>query len=135
RLWSWLLGSSAETGEDKTAKPTAPPKVLSLHFTLPLVHPVLAEASGFSFSIADPSFFIAFQPAEKDPVRLAGAPASCRATIGDVAAASAPPTAEDVAKSTAEPNPAADASRLGEAFSQQFGSQSVGFGFVKPATI
>jgi len=135
RVWNWLFGSSTETAEDKTAKPTAPPKVLSLHFTLPLAHPVLAEASGFSFAIADPSFFIAFQPAEKDPVVLAGAPASCRATIGEAASQTAPPTAEDVAKSQAEPNPAADASRLGEAFSQQFGSQSVGFGFVRPATI
>lgn len=134
RLWDWIFGSSAEPAEDKTAKPAAPPKVLSLHFTLPLAHPVLAEASGFTFTIADPSFFIAFQPAEKNPVLLAGAPATCRATIGDPAAAT-PPTAEDVAKSETQPNPAADASRLGEAFSQQFGSQSVGFGFVKPATI
>lgn len=133
RLWNWMFGS-AETAEDKTPKPTAPPKVLSLHFTLPLAHPVLAEASGFSFTIADPSFFIAFQPAEKDPVLLAGAPATCRATIGETAAAT-PPTAEDVAKSAAEPNPAADASKLGDAFAQQFGSQSVGYGFVRPATI
>lgn len=134
RLWSWFFGSP-ESIEGATPKPAERQKVLSLHFTLPLVHPVLAEAPGFSFTISDPSFFIAFQPAEKDPVLLAGAPAGCRATIGETAAATAPPTAEDVAKSEAEPNPAADARRLGDAFSQQFGSQSVGFGFVKPATI
>lgn len=134
RLWRWLFGS-AETAEDKTPKPAERPKVLSLHFTLPLAHPVLAEATGFSFTIADPSFFIAFQPAEKDPVILAGAPPTCRVSIGETAAATSPPTAEDVAKSEAQPNPAADASKLGDAFAQQFGSQSVGYGFVRPATI
>lgn len=137
RLWNWLFGSS--TTQQKAAAPapapTERPKVLSLHFTMPLAQPVLAEAPGFSFTIADPSFFIAFQPAEKDPVVLAGAPQDCRATIGEATAATPPPTAEDVAKSAAEPNPAADASRLGDAFSQQFGGQSVGFGFVRPATI
>jgi ABC-type uncharacterized transport system substrate-binding protein len=134
RAWNWMFGP-AETVEDKTPKPAGPPKVLSLHFTLPLTHPVLAEASGFSFTISDPSFFIAFEPAAKDPVRLAGAPVGCRATMGDTAATSSPPTAEDVAKSEAQPNPAADTNKLGDAFAQQFGSQSVGYGFAKPATI
>jgi len=135
RLWDRLFGSSAD--EPKTAEtvPAGPPKVLSLHFTLPLTQPVLAEAQGFNFTIADPSFFIAFQAAEKNPVVLgAGAPQGCRVTMGE-GKATPPPTAEDVAKSETQPNPAADASKLGDAFAQQFGGQSVGFGFVRPATI
>ncbi|MBN9261185.1 MAG: DUF1007 family protein [Hyphomicrobium sp.] len=137
RLWAWLFGSSASQPKTEAAAPPERPKVLSLHFTLPLAQPVLAEAPGFSFTIADPSFFIAFQPAEKDPVALGqGAPQGCRISIGDAPPEkTTPPTAEDVAKALKEPDPAADASRLGDAFTQQFGGQSVGFGFVRPATI
>jgi ABC-type uncharacterized transport system substrate-binding protein len=136
RLWSWLLGSAAEQTEAATPASAERPKVLSLHFTLPLAQPVLAEARGFSFTIADPSFFIAFEPAAEHPVVLgAGAPPDCRATIVEAKATASAPTAEDVAKSLAEPNPAADRNRLGDAFSQQFGGQSAGFGFAKPTTI
>jgi ABC-type uncharacterized transport system substrate-binding protein len=135
RVWNWLFGSS-EDPNPPAEKPAERSKVLSLHFTLPLAQPVLADAPGFNFTVADPSFFIAFQMAEKDPVVLgAGAPTGCRATIGEVAAATTPPTAEDVAKSAAQPNPAADVSKLGDAFAQQFGSQSVGFGSAMAAKI
>ncbi len=136
RLWSWLFGGSANDIKTAEQNPAERPKVLSLHFTLPLAQPVLADAPGFSFTIADPSFFIAFQPADKDPVVLGqGAPPGCRIAIGEAPAEAPPPTAEDVAKSAKEPNPAADASKLGDAFAQQFGGQSVGFGFVRPASI
>ncbi len=136
RIWSWIFGSSSGGTKTAATTPPEPPKVLSLHFTLPLAQPVLAEAPGFTFTVADPSFFIAFQPAEKDPVVLGqGAPQGCRIAIGEVKETMPPPTAEDVAKSAQEPNPAADASRLGDAFAQQFGGQSIGFGFVRPATI
>jgi ABC-type uncharacterized transport system substrate-binding protein len=135
RLWDRFFGSSTDQPTTAETPPAGPPKVLSLHFTLPLAQPVLAEAQGFNFTIADPSFFIAFQAAEKDPVVLgAGAPQGCRAIMGE-GKATPPPTAEDVAKSETQTNPAADASKLGDAFAQQFGGQSVGFGFVRPATI
>lgn len=135
RIWNWLFGSSQNNPDPPGEKVAERPKVLSLHFTLPLAQPVLADAPGFNFTVADPSFYIAFQMAEKDPVVLgAGAPTGCRATIGE-AAAPTPPTAEDVAKSAAQPNPAADASKLGDAFAQQFGSQSVGFGSAMAAKI
>lgn len=135
RIWNWLFGSSKDAPAATTEKPAERAKVLSLHFTLPLAQPVLADAPGFDFTVADPSFYIAFQMAEKDPVVLgAGAPTGCRATIGEVAAPT-PPTAEDVAKSAAQPNPAADVSKLGDAFAQQFGSQSVGFGSAMAAKI
>ncbi|MEO1206779.1 MAG: DUF1007 family protein [Pseudomonadota bacterium] len=56
--------------------------ILSLHFTLPLAEPVLAEAEGFNYQVYDPSYFIAFDLAEKDPVKLgAGAPEGCTADI------------------------------------------------------
>lgn len=58
--------------------------VLTLHMTLPLEEPVVAEASGFQFSVFDSSYYIAFDLAETDPVTLgAGAPASCKAAIHD----------------------------------------------------
>ncbi|MGE0700375.1 MAG: DUF1007 family protein [Hyphomicrobiaceae bacterium] len=67
-------------GADRVAADAAKPaKVLTLTFTLPLAKPVLADAEGFSFSIADPAFFIAFEPARESPVSLgAGAPKGCR---------------------------------------------------------
>ena len=56
---------------------------LSLLFTLPLAQPVLAEAKGLTFSIHDPSYFIAFELAKKDPVKLSeGAPKGCKVGIG-----------------------------------------------------
>ena len=53
--------------------------ILSLHFTVPFATPVLPEAKGLSFSVSDPSFFIAFALAKTEqPVRLSeGAPTGC----------------------------------------------------------
>jgi len=52
---------------------------LTLHFTLPLAKPVLAEAEGFTFAMGDPSFFIAFEAARDQPIALGpGAPKGCR---------------------------------------------------------
>lgn len=56
--------------------------ILALHFTLPVSEPVLASAPGFTFQVYDPSYFIAFDLAEKDPVKLgAGAPNGCSIDI------------------------------------------------------
>lgn len=52
--------------------------VLTLNFTLPLAEPLAAETPGFSFSISDPSYFIAFDFAKDKPVKLGeGSPANC----------------------------------------------------------
>ncbi|MGE0769153.1 MAG: DUF1007 family protein [Hyphomicrobiaceae bacterium] len=69
-----------KTGAAKIAEDAAKPvPVLTLHFTLPLAKPVLAEAEGFTFTVGDPSFFIAFEPAADDPVTLGeGAPKGCK---------------------------------------------------------
>jgi ABC-type uncharacterized transport system substrate-binding protein len=53
--------------------------LLTLHFTLPLKTPV--KATQLSLEVFDPSFFIDFKLAEKDPVKLVGAPAACQMTF------------------------------------------------------
>jgi ABC-type nickel/cobalt efflux system permease component RcnA/ABC-type uncharacterized transport system substrate-binding protein len=58
--------------------------ILSLHFTVPFANPVLAEAEGLRFAIYDPSYFIAFDLAKTDPVRLGpGAPKDCVLKVGE----------------------------------------------------
>lgn len=49
---------------------------LTLHFTLPLKAPV--KPKQLVLEVFDPSFFIDFKMADKDPVRLAGAPSACQ---------------------------------------------------------
>ena len=93
--------------------------ILRLHFKMPLVTPVLAEAEGFNFSIYDPSFFIAFEPEKTDAVKLASAPAGCTAAIADTGADKA----------------AADAQKLGDALTQQLGGQGSGFGVGKTVSV
>src|SRR5437867_1113422 len=62
--------------------------VLTLHFTLPLKSPVKAQA--LNLEIYDPTWFVDFAFADKDPVALVGAPAGCKLSVvnaGDAAAA------------------------------------------------
>jgi ABC-type uncharacterized transport system substrate-binding protein len=49
---------------------------LTLHFTLPLKTPV--KPKELAVEVFDPSFFIDFTLANKDPVKLVGAPATCQ---------------------------------------------------------
>jgi ABC-type uncharacterized transport system substrate-binding protein len=57
--------------------------LLTLVFTVPFASPVLAEAKGLRFSVYDPTYFIGFEWAKTDPVKLSdGAPANCKATLG-----------------------------------------------------
>jgi ABC-type uncharacterized transport system substrate-binding protein len=50
--------------------------LLILHFTLPLKTPL--KPKQLALEVFDPSFFIDFKLADKDPVRLVGAPAACQ---------------------------------------------------------
>ena len=50
--------------------------LLTLHFTLPLKTPVKPKL--LALEVFDPEFFIDFTFADKDPVRLVGAPAACQ---------------------------------------------------------
>jgi ABC-type uncharacterized transport system substrate-binding protein len=91
-------------------------EVLSLHFTLPLAQPVLADAKGFAFQVTDPSFFIAFELATKDPVKLAGAPKTCKLNIGG-------------------PKTEAPQKLPGEAFFAQMGAMNFGFSMAQPIEV
>lgn len=103
RLRDAVIGPSKPDGAAPPAA-TAPAKQLTLAFTLPLKQPVLTEADGFSFSIQDPSWFIAFDMASAESIKLGpGAPANCRLEFGDGAAAGAD-----------------DTKRLEDAFKNQF---------------
>ena len=51
-------------------------QVLTLHFTLPLKNPV--KPRQLMLEVFDRSFFIDFQMAKDNPVRLVGAPAGCQ---------------------------------------------------------
>jgi len=53
--------------------------VLTLHFLLPLKTP--AKAHTLNLEIYDPTYFVDFALAQKDPVVLAGAPAACKLTV------------------------------------------------------
>jgi ABC-type uncharacterized transport system substrate-binding protein len=111
RVQSWF------SCEAKGSKPAAKPKVLSLHFKLPLKQPILAEAPGFTFSVSDPTFFIAFELAKDNPITLGqGAPAGCKISVGG---------------SERDTN---EAKNLGESFSQ-LGGQGIGFSFAKPIAV
>ena len=54
-------------------------EVLTLHFTLPFKAPV--KANNLAIEIYDPTYFVDFALAEKDPVKLVGAPAQCKLTV------------------------------------------------------
>jgi ABC-type uncharacterized transport system substrate-binding protein len=52
---------------------------LTLHFTLPLKTPLKAKA--LVVEVFDPTFFIDFKLAEKDPIKLVGAPEGCQMKV------------------------------------------------------
>lgn len=89
--------------------------ILTLHLTLPLQKPVPADSPDFEFSVYDPSYFIAFDFAKDDPVKLGtNAPPSCSAAIQE------PPEEAD------DPS---DSKKLNQAFSSALGpGSSLGFG-------
>jgi ABC-type nickel/cobalt efflux system permease component RcnA/ABC-type uncharacterized transport system substrate-binding protein len=53
--------------------------LLTLRFTLPLASPV--RAGKLNVEIYDPEYFVDFAFAEKDPVKLSGAPEQCKLTV------------------------------------------------------
>ncbi len=53
--------------------------LLTLHFTLPLKIPL--QSKELALEVFDPTFFVDFKYADKDPVRLVSAPANCRASF------------------------------------------------------
>jgi ABC-type uncharacterized transport system substrate-binding protein len=78
--------------------------VLTLTFTLPLEKPV--KSKNLQVDIYDPTYFVDFSFAEKDPVALKNAPAACKLAV-------------------ARPgDPAAQGRQVGEAFFNSLGSSS-----------
>lgn len=53
---------------------------LTLHFTLPLQKP-LASKGRTEIDVYDPTYFVAFQLADKEPIKLAGSPQACALTL------------------------------------------------------
>ena len=53
--------------------------VLTLYFTLPLKAPV--KAKDLTLEVYDREYFVDFSFAEKDPVKLVGAPAQCKLSV------------------------------------------------------
>jgi len=53
--------------------------LLTLHFTLPFKAPVKAQA--VDFEVFDPTWFVDFSFAEKEPVKLVGAPSACTLAV------------------------------------------------------
>ncbi len=60
--------------------------ILSLTFTVPFAQPMAAKPTeDLTILILDPTYFIAFELAKTNPVRLAeGTPKSCKVTIADL---------------------------------------------------
>jgi ABC-type uncharacterized transport system substrate-binding protein len=54
-------------------------QILTLHFTLPFKTPV--KAKYLKIEIYDPTIFVDFEFAKKDPVHLVGAPSGCRLDV------------------------------------------------------
>jgi ABC-type uncharacterized transport system substrate-binding protein len=78
-----LAGQELKLGEARDYWLEHKDGLLSLHFTLPFAQPVLTEAKGLTFSVQDPTFFIAFELAKTDPVKLGdGAPRECKINPG-----------------------------------------------------
>jgi ABC-type uncharacterized transport system substrate-binding protein len=63
--------------------------LLTLYFMLPLKAPVKAQS--LDLEVYDPSYFVDFTFAEKNPATLVGAPAQCKVTAGKPQDASAAP--------------------------------------------
>jgi ABC-type uncharacterized transport system substrate-binding protein len=63
--------------------------LLTLNFMLPLKTPI-AKGQDARIEIYDPTFFVDFELAEKDPARLAGAPKGCALTVERPGGASKP---------------------------------------------
>jgi ABC-type uncharacterized transport system substrate-binding protein len=54
-------------------------EVLILHFTLPFTAPVKAQR--LDVEVYDPTYFVDFTMAEKDPIKLVAAPDQCKLTV------------------------------------------------------
>jgi hypothetical protein len=87
---------------------------LTLHFTLPFRTPF--KARELQLEIYDPEYFIDFQFQEKEPVKLVGAPATCKVAIVRADNGAANAQAQSSARRTLHP---ADNSNFGAMFANK----------------
>jgi ABC-type uncharacterized transport system substrate-binding protein len=73
-------GRKTEFGDPKDYYLVFKDSLLTLHFMLPLKTPVKAQT--LDLEVYDPSYFVDFTFAEKNPATLAGAPTQCKVTVG-----------------------------------------------------
>ena len=76
-----MAGKPVEFGEpvDYSLDESAD-KLVTLHFTLPMKQPAPASKA-FTLQVYDPTYFVSFALADKDPVALQGAPAGCSSSV------------------------------------------------------
>ena len=72
-------GKKAEMGDASDYWLEYKDATLTLHFTLPFKTP--AKANALDMEVYDPSYFVDFALAEKEPVSLDGAPAECKLSV------------------------------------------------------
>jgi ABC-type uncharacterized transport system substrate-binding protein len=78
--YATIGGKKAELGDASDYWLDYTDAVLTLHFTLPFKSP--AKTAALELEVYDPTYFVDFSFSEKEPARLASAPASCKLTIG-----------------------------------------------------
>ena len=92
---------------------------LTLHFTLPLKSPLAPGPKGVTLDVYDPSFFVAFGFADKDPVKIDGSAPGCVVKVV-----------------ASDPEAAEDAKALTESFFSQLGPDSnYGSQFAQTVTV
>jgi len=74
-----LNGQKIEFGDPKDYWLDYTNQELTLHFTLPLKAPVTVK--DLNLDIYDPVYFVSFELADKEPVKLVAAPAGCNLTF------------------------------------------------------
>ena len=76
-----LAGRQLEFGEPTDySLEESQDKLVTLFFTLPLKVPV-RPVPALNVSVYDPTYFVSFEMADKDPVSLAAAPAGCSTSV------------------------------------------------------
>ena len=83
--YAMLAGKEVKLGEARDYWLEHKDGALALTFTVPFLEPIAANVADFKLLVEDPTFYIAFELAKSDPVRLgAGAPKSCAMRASDV---------------------------------------------------
>ena len=79
--------------------------LLTLFLTLPLTEPLAADKTkNFIFGVYDPTFYVDFALAEKEPVRLSAAPSGCAPVIKEPDPAAVQRGAQTLSQLTPEPS-------------------------------